>query len=153
VPELRRLLQVLREPEDQRAKRLWWSRFRRVHQAGAQRCHRDRRARQAPLTLPTLPRPIRVLGLPDFTEARWERLQPLLPPQKPHTGRPAVDHRQIVEGIVWKSRTGCAWRELPQRFGPWSTIASRYYTWHKEGRWARILQVLQAPEELFFSSA
>ncbi len=153
MAELRRLLQALREPEDQRAKRLWWSRFWRRHQAVAQRCHRGRRARQAPLTLPTNPRPIRVVGLPSLSEARWERLQPLLPPQKPHTGRPAVDHRQIVEGIVWKSRTGCAWREIPERFGPWSTIASRYHTWRKEGRWARILQVLQAPEEFFLSSA
>src|SRR5260370_26811316 len=63
VAELRRLLQALREPEEQRGKRLWWSRFRRMHQAVAQRCHRARRARQAPLPSPTNLRPIRVLGL------------------------------------------------------------------------------------------
>ncbi len=103
---MRRLLQVLREPEEQRGKRLWWSRFRRMHQAVAQRCHRARRARQAPLPSPTNPPPIRVLGLPGLTEARWKQLQPLLPPQKPPTGRPAQDHRQIVEGIFWKIQTG-----------------------------------------------
>jgi Putative transposase of IS4/5 family (DUF4096) len=153
VAELRRLLQGLREPEGQRGKRLWWSRFRRMHQAVAKRCHRARRARQAPLLSPTNPRPIRVLGLPGLTEARWKQLQPLLPPQKPPTGRPAEDHRQIVEGILWKIQTGSSWREMPERFGPWSTLASRYRIWRKEGRWTRMLQVLQASEDLFLSSA
>lgn len=153
VAELRRLLQVLREPKEKWEKRLWWSRFRRLHQAVAQRCHQVRRARQAPLPSSTTPRPIRVLGLPGLTEARWKQLQLLLPPQKPQTGRPAVDHRQVVEGILWKIRTGSSWREMPERFGPWSTVASRYRLWSKEGRWTGMLKVLQAPEELFFSSA
>jgi hypothetical protein len=153
VHELRRLLQVLREPEEQRAKRWWWSRFRRVHQAIAQRCHVARRARQLPVISAAIPRPIRLLGLPDLTEARWKRLQPLLPPQKPHTGRPAVDHRPLVEGILWKIQTGASWREMPECFGPWSTVASRYRLWRKDGRWTRMLQVLQASEDLFLSSA
>ncbi len=153
VAELRRLLQALRQPEEQREKRLWWSRFRRTHQAVAKRCHQARRARQAPLPFSTNPRPIRVLGLPGLTEARWKQLQPLLPPQKPQTGRPAQEHRQIVEGILWKIQTGSSWREMPERFGPWSTLASRYRIWRKEGRWTRMLQVLQASEELFLSSA
>jgi len=94
-----------------------------------------------------------VLGLPSLTAARWKQLQPLLPPQQPQTGRPAQDHRQIVEGIFWKIQTGSSWRQRPERFGPWSTLASRYRLWRQEGRWTRILQVLQAPEELFLSSA
>lgn len=153
VPELRRLLRALREPEELWEKRRWWSRFRRVHQAVAKRCHVARRARQLPVTRAAIPRPIRLLGLPDLTEAHWEQLQPLLPPQKPLTGRPAVDHRQIVEGILWKIQTGASWREMPERFGPWSTVASRFRLWHKEGRWTRMLAVLQASEELFLSSA
>jgi len=153
VRELRRLLAALREPQEQRAKRLWWSGFRRMHQAVAKRYHQVRRARQAPLPASANPRPIRVLGLPGLTEARWKQLQPLLPPQKPQTGRPAQEHRQIVEGILWKIQTGSSWREMPERFGPWSTLASRYRIWRKEGRWARMLQVLQASEDLFLSSA
>jgi len=80
-------------------------------------------------------------------------LQPLLPPQKPDTGRPAVDHRTIIEAIVWKIQTGSSWREMPERFGPWSTVASRYRRWRKEGRWTHMLLVLQTSEELFLSSA
>jgi transposase len=88
-----------------------------------------------------------------LTDEHWEQLRPLLPPQKPQTGRPAVDHRLIVEGILWVARTGSSWRELPERFGPWSTVSSRYQRWRKEGIWTRILQVLQVQEVPIFSSA
>jgi transposase len=76
-----------------------------------------------------------------------------LPPQKPQTGRPAIDHRLMVEGMLWVVRTGSSWRELPERFGPWSTVSSRYQRWWKEGLWARILQVLLPSEASFLSSA
>lgn len=42
----------------------------------------------------------------DLTDAQWEKLKPLLPPQKAHTGRPAEDHRRIINGILWIQRTG-----------------------------------------------
>src|SRR5947209_8695117 len=79
-------------------------------------------------------------------------LGPLLP-QQAATGRPAVEHRLIVEGILWVMRTGSAWRELPARFGPWQTVVSRYQRWRKEGRWARMLQVLQQPAEMPITSS
>jgi len=96
--------------------------------------------------------PIRLAGLEALTPERWEQLEPLLP-QHAATGRPAVEHRLIVEGILWIMRTGSAWRELPARFGAWQTVASRYQRWRKEGRWARILQVLQRAEVPITSSA
>jgi transposase len=88
-----------------------------------------------------------------LTDEKWEQLRPLLPPQKPQTGRPANDHRLIVEGMLWVMRTGSSWRELPERFGAWSTVSSRYQRWLKEGLWARILQVLLAAEPSVLSSA
>ncbi len=153
VSEVRRLLQALGEAEEQQSKRLWWSRFRRTHQAGARRCHVQLRARQAPLVCTSPPPPIRLPGLPALTDDRWERLRCLLPPQKPQTGRPASDHRLIVEGMLWVARTGSSWRELPERFGPWSTVSSRYQRWCKEGIWMRIVEVLQAQEVPISSSA
>jgi transposase len=96
--------------------------------------------------------PIPLAGLEALTAERWEQLCPLLP-QQAATGRPAVEHRLIVEGILWIMRTGSAWRELPERFGPWQTVVSRYQRWRKEGRWAQILQVLQRPEVPILSSA
>jgi len=94
-----------------------------------------------------------LLGVPALTDLHWEQLRPLLPPQKPQTGRPAVDHRLVLEGMLWVVRTGSSWRELPERFGPWSTVSSRYQRWCKEGLWTRILQVLLPPEASFASSA
>ncbi len=150
---MRRLLHALSESEQQQARRLHWSHFRRQHQARAQCFHRLRRARQAPAVSVDSPAPLRLLGIAALTDESWEQLRPLLPPQKPQTGRPAVDHRLVVEGILWVVRTGSSWRELPERFGPWSTVASRYQRWVKEGVWARLLHVLLPTEASFASSA
>ncbi|HVG97597.1 MAG TPA: IS5 family transposase [Chloroflexota bacterium] len=78
-----------------------------------------------------------------LTDAAWAQLAPLLPPQKPRTGRPAKPHRTIVEGILWALRTGAPWRDLPERFGPWHTVASRFYRWVAAGVWDRVLAALQ----------
>jgi transposase len=79
----------------------------------------------------------------ELTNTQWERLQPLLPPQKPSTGRPAADHRRILNGILWLLRTGAPWRDLPERYGPWQTVASRFSRWRKAGIWDRLLAVVQ----------
>lgn len=153
MPEVRRLFQAMSESPDQQAHHLHWSHFRRQHQGRAQRFHRLRRARQAPAVSADPPAPVRLLGVPALTDEQWERVRPLLPPQKPQTGRPASDHRLMVEGMLWVVRTGSSWRELPERFGPWATVASRYHRWLKEGLWARIVQVLLPSESAFRSSA
>lgn len=54
-------------------------------------------------------------------------------------GRPAHDHRRIVEGILWILRTGAPWRALPERYGPWGTVSSRFSRWRKAGVWDRVL--------------
>lgn len=153
LSEVRRLLHALNESEEQQALRLHWSRLRRQHQARAQHFHRLRRSRQAPAVSAEPPAPLRLLGVPALTDEKWEQLRPLLPLQKPVTGRPANDHRLIVEGMLWVMRTGSSWRELPERFGAWSTVSSRYQRWLKEGLWARILQILLAAEPSVLSSA
>ena len=72
-----------------------------------------------------------------------ERLSPLLPPQRPRTGRPARGHRTILSAIPWVLRTGAPWRDPPERFGPWATAWSRFRRWTAAGVWARVLAVLQ----------
>ena len=79
-----------------------------------------------------------------MTDSHWERLQPLLPPQKPKTGRPAHDHRTIINGILWILRTGAPWHDLPERYGPWRTVASRFYRWQRAGVWNQLLAAVQA---------
>ena len=79
----------------------------------------------------------------ELTDQQWERLQPLLPPQKPPTGRPAADHRRIFNGILWLLRTGAPWRDLPERYGAWQTVASRFYRWRQAGLWDRLFAAVQ----------
>jgi len=79
----------------------------------------------------------------ELTDEQWARLQPLLPPQRPKTGRPAENHRTIINGMLWVVRTGAPWRDLPECYGPWSTVASRFYRWTRAGLWDRILAALQ----------
>ena len=62
----------------------------------------------------------------DLIDGQWERLRPLLPPQKPKRGRLARDHRTIINGILWVLRTGAPWRDLSERYGPWQAVASRF---------------------------
>jgi transposase len=75
---------------------------------------------------------------------RWGRLEPLLPPEKPRTGRPNEDHRRILNGILWVHRTGAPWRDLPRHYGPVGTVSSRFYRWRAAGIWQRLLAELQA---------
>jgi transposase len=79
----------------------------------------------------------------ELTDAQWERLAPLLPPQKPPTGKPNKDHRTVVNGILWRLKTGAPWRDLPERYGPWQTAYSRFRRWQRAGVWDRLLAALQ----------
>ena len=79
----------------------------------------------------------------ELTDEQWERLQPLLPPQKAKTGRAALDHRRIVNGILWIVRSGAPWRDLPERYGPWQTVATRFYRWRKAGIWDQLFAAIQ----------
>ena len=84
------------------------------------------------------------MGRFDPTDRQWERLEPLLPPERPRTGRPNDDHRRIINGILWVLRTGAPWRDLPERYGPVGTVSSRFYRWREAGVWDQVLAALQA---------
>jgi transposase len=67
-----------------------------------------------------------------------------LPPPQPRRGRPNLDHRQIVNGMLWILKTGAPWRDLPERYGNWKTVYSRFRRWQRAGIWDRLLAHLQA---------
>jgi transposase len=83
------------------------------------------------------------MGRGDLTSAEWERLWPLLPSESGQRGGRWRDHRQVVNGIIWRTRTGAPWRDLPERFGPWETCYKRFARWEADGTWARMEQALQ----------
>ena len=76
-----------------------------------------------------------------LTDAHWERLQPLLPPRK--AGWRREDDRRLLDGILWKLATGAPWRDLPERFGPWQTVYTRFWRWTRAGVWDRIFATVQ----------
>jgi transposase len=80
----------------------------------------------------------------ELTDEQWVKLEPLLPPQKPKTGRPNDDHRTIINGMLWVLNSGAPWRDLPWRYGPVGTVSSRFYRWCKSGVWQQVLEALQA---------
>jgi len=83
----------------------------------------------------------------DITNEQWERLQGLLPESKTKRGRPLQDHRQILNGILWVLRTGAPWRDMPERYGKWTTIYSRFQRWRKSGAWKKMFADLQTTLE------
>ena len=78
-----------------------------------------------------------------LSDYMWERLAPLLPPERGKTGRPSKNHRHMLEAIFWKHRTGAPWRDLPEEFGSWNSVFSRFNRWSKAGLWQTILEVLR----------
>ncbi|MFI1072802.1 IS5 family transposase [Streptomyces puniciscabiei] len=83
------------------------------------------------------------MGRGDLTDAEWDRLRPFLPVGNGRCGR-WRDHRQVIDGILHRVRTGVQWRDLPERFGPWKTAYERHRLWSADGTWERLLKQVQA---------
>jgi transposase len=74
----------------------------------------------------------------DLSDAEWARLEPPLPAH-PRQGHRWNDHRLVIDGIFFRTRTGCPWRDLPERFGNWKTVYNRHRRWSGDGTWEMIL--------------
>ena len=82
------------------------------------------------------------MGRTDPLEKQWSKLAPLLP-SDPKRGHAYVNHRRVINGIVWRLRTGAPWRDIPERYGPWQTCYDRFTRWSRDGTWQAILTTLQ----------
>lgn len=85
----------------------------------------------------------------ELTDDEWNRIADLLPVEttgKP--GRPRKDNRMILNGMVWIARSGAPWRDLPERYGPWETVYSRFRKWIDDGILDNIFRVLKLEAEL-----
>ncbi|CAM5313810.1 hypothetical protein SAVIM338S_07209 [Streptomyces avidinii] len=79
----------------------------------------------------------------ELTNAQWDYIAPLLP----ETGSPGgrwAEHRTVVNGVLYRTRTGIPWRDLPERYGSWQTVYERHRRWSADGTWSKILRALQA---------
>jgi len=78
----------------------------------------------------------------DLSEAAWRLIEPLLP-DKPR-GVARVDDRRVINGIFYVLRTGSPWRDLPERYGPYTTVYNRFNRWAKSGVWLKIFETVAA---------
>ena len=67
-----------------------------------------------------------------LTDQQWELIRDVFP-NPAATGRPPVDPRYMIDGILWRLRTGSPWRDLPEEFGPWKTVYNHFDKWNGDG--------------------
>jgi transposase len=75
----------------------------------------------------------------EIKDQEWERIQGILPPENTGEGRPSKPNRAMLNDMLWKVQTGVPWRDLPERFGPWKTVYSRFRLWSKDALFQQIL--------------
>lgn len=85
------------------------------------------------------------MGRFDLTDEEWAIIEPLLPPQG--RGPERKDDRKVLNGIFYILRTGAPWRDLPERYGPRTTIYNRYNRWGRRGVWRDIFEALARESE------
>jgi transposase len=79
----------------------------------------------------------------DLSGVEWSRLEPLLPGRVARRGGRWIDHRLVINGVMWRTRTGSPWRDLPGEYGNWKTVYNRHRRWSGDGTWELILAELR----------
>lgn len=76
----------------------------------------------------------------EMSDEEWAIIAPLLPNNS--RGIERVDDRRVINGILWRFRTGSSWRDVPERYGPRTTLYNRFSRWRKAGVWDRLLDAV-----------
>ncbi|MEU6369924.1 transposase [Streptomyces sp. NPDC046931] len=77
----------------------------------------------------------------ELTDAQWQKFEPLLPAN----GKPGgqwSDHGKVINGVLFRARTGVPWPHLPERYGPWQSTYERHGRWSADATWRQILPEL-----------
>ena len=83
----------------------------------------------------------------EISDEGWERIKGMLPGKEGDVGQSGKDNRQFINSVLWISKTGAPWRDLPSRFGNWNSVYQRFNRWSKNGVWENIAQELKGIEE------
>ncbi len=85
----------------------------------------------------------------ELTDQEWEQIADLFPKENTgRPGRPSKDNRTMLNAVVWLARSGAPWRDLPERYGPWETVYSRFRKWIDDGVLDNIFRILSLEAEL-----
>jgi len=76
----------------------------------------------------------------DLSDEEWAVIEPLLP--RDGRGPKRQNDRKVLNGIFYILRTGAPWRDLPERYGPYTTVYNRYNRWGERGVWKGIFDAL-----------
>lgn len=79
-----------------------------------------------------------------MSNKEWAFFKPFVTARGPKRGRPASNHRLVLDGIFWIARTGAPWRDLPGEFGKWSSVYRQFRRWSVSGLWDAMLEALNA---------
>lgn len=71
----------------------------------------------------------------DVSDQQWKIIGPLIPAPKSGGAPTKFARREVLNGILYVLRTGCAWRELPHDLPPWDTVHGYFRRWTREGLW------------------
>lgn len=78
----------------------------------------------------------------DLTATEWRTVKELLAAARSRRGRPPEQTRAVINGILWRLRTGAPWRDVPARYGDWNKIYRRFRRWCQSGIWASVATAL-----------
>ena len=78
----------------------------------------------------------------EISDYQWDQIKHLFPTAK--TGRLPKDNRVIFNAVLWITQSGAAWRDLPERYGSWKTVYSRFCRWRDDGTLQSIFEALSA---------
>lgn len=83
----------------------------------------------------------------ELTDSEWERIKGYFEEEQ-KTGRPRSDMRTMLNGIIWIARSGAPWRDMPERYGPYTTVYGWYAKWQESGLIERMLSDLGVDADL-----
>jgi len=75
---------------------------------------------------------------------QWNRIEHILPGREDTVGVTAKDNRLFVEAVLYRYRAGIPWRDLPERFGAWKAVHTRFSRWAENGVWENLFKHLAA---------
>ena len=76
----------------------------------------------------------------EVSDEQWNQIKDMFPRAK--TGRPPKDNRIMFNAILWLSKSGAAWADIPERYEPYQTVYSRFCKWRDDGTLLNIFKVL-----------
>ena len=85
----------------------------------------------------------------ELTDEEWSKVKDLLPPERTGgKGKPRKDNRMMLNAMVWLARSGAPWRDLPERYGSWKSVYTRFRKWVDDGILENVFKTFALEAEL-----